>query len=78
VVIGRKHGLRGIVAIDAGGQVTALADLRLFARPSVGKMGLYLDDLFTAPAARGSGAAGALLRRASEIANEEGANVVRW
>ena len=77
-MIGRKHGLRGIVAIDARGQVTALANLRLFARPSAGKMGLYLDDLFTAPAARGTGAASALLRRASEIANQEGANVVRW
>jgi GNAT superfamily N-acetyltransferase len=77
-MIGREHGLRGIVAIDARGQVTVLANLRLFARPSVGKMGLYLDDLFTAPAARGNGAASALLRRASEIANQEGANVVRW
>lgn len=77
-MITREHGLRGIVAIDARGQVTALANLRLFARPSSGTMGLYLDDLFTAPAARGSGAASALLGRASEIANEEGANVVRW
>lgn len=77
-MIGREHGLRGIVAIDARGQVMALANLRLFARPSAGKMGLYLDDLFTAPAARGTGAASALLRRASEIANQEGANIVRW
>jgi GNAT superfamily N-acetyltransferase len=77
-MIGREFGLRGIVAADEQGQVIALANLRLFARPSVGKMGLYLDDLFTAPSSRGSGAAGALLKRAAQIAAEEGATVVRW
>jgi len=77
-MLGRQHGLRGIVAVAPGGEVVALANLRLFARPSVGKMGLYLDDLFTLPSSRGSGAAGALLARAAEIAAEEGANVVRW
>ncbi|HEY8913868.1 GNAT family N-acetyltransferase [Lacisediminihabitans sp.] len=77
-MLGRLHGLRGIVAVAPGGEVVALANLRLFARPSVGKMGLYLDDLFTLPSSRGSGAAGALLARAAEIAAEEGANVVRW
>lgn len=77
-MIGREHGLRGIVAVDARRQLIALANLRLFARPSAGRMGLYLDDLFTAPTARGSGAASALLQRASEIADQEGANVVRW
>ena len=73
-----QHGLRGIVAVDQGGEVVALANLRLFARPSVGTMGLYLDDLFTLPSSRGTGAASALLVRAAEIAAEEGANVVRW
>lgn len=77
-MLDRQHGLRGIVAVTPGGDVVALANLRLFARPSVGKMGLYLDDLFTLPSSRGSGAAGALLARAAEIAAEEGANVVRW
>jgi GNAT superfamily N-acetyltransferase len=77
-MIGREFGLRGIVATDERGQVIALANLRLFARPSVGRMGLYLDDLFTAPGSRGSGAAGALLERTAQIAAEEGANVVRW
>ena len=77
-MLDRQHGLRGIVAVTPGGDVVALANLRLFARPSVGKMGLYLDDLFTLPSSRGSGAAGALLARAAQIAAEEGANVVRW
>lgn len=77
-MLSRQHGLRGIVAVDQDGEVVALANLRLFARPSVGKMGLYLDDLFTLPSSRGTGAASALLVRAAEIAAEEGANVVRW
>ena len=77
-MLGRQHGLRGIVAVDPSGEVVALSNLRLFARPSTGKMGLYLDDLFTLPRSRGSGAAGALLARAAEIATEEGANIVRW
>ncbi len=41
-------------------------------------MGLYLDDLFTAPEARGSGAASALLKHAAEVAGEGGGSVVRW
>jgi GNAT superfamily N-acetyltransferase len=77
-VLGRRHSLRGIVVAGESGRLVALANLRLFARPSSGALGLYLDDLFTAPEARGSGAGGALLRRAAEIAAEEGANVVRW
>ena len=77
-MIGSEHGLRGIVAVDVHGPVKALANLRLFARPSAGKTGFYLDDLFTAPTARGSGAASALLRRVAEIAEQEGATVVRW
>ncbi|MCU1528706.1 MAG: acetyltransferase [Frondihabitans sp.] len=77
-VLGRQHSLRGLVVVGESGELVALANLRLFARPSSGTLGLYLDDLFTAPAARGSGAGRALLGRAAEIAAEEGATVVRW
>ncbi|MGT2426948.1 GNAT family N-acetyltransferase [Amnibacterium kyonggiense] len=72
------HGLRGLVAVDEHDRPVALADLRVFARPSSATFGLYLDDLFTALEARGRGAAGALLRAAAAIAAEEGASVVRW
>ena len=77
-MLARDHGLRGIVAIEPHGRVIGLANLRLFARPSVGTLGFYLDDLFTASSARGRGAGSALLVRAAQIASEEGANVVRW
>jgi GNAT superfamily N-acetyltransferase len=77
-LLGRRHGMHGIVAATPDGEIVALANLRLFARPSRAVLGLYLDDLFTLPTARGTGAAGALLHRAAEIAAEEGADVVRW
>ena len=73
-----RHGLRGLVAVDAADRPVALANLRVFARPSTATLGLYLDDLFTAAEARGSGAATALLRAVAAIAAEEGASVVRW
>lgn len=79
-IVGREHGMHGLVAVDtdAGDRVVGLANLRDFARPSAGAMGLFLDDLFTAPAARGRGAGAALLARAARLAAERGAVVVRW
>jgi GNAT superfamily N-acetyltransferase len=78
-VLDRQHGMQGLVAVDAAtGDVIGLANLRDFARPSAGAMGLFLDDLFTAPAARGRGAGAALLERAARLAADRGAVVVRW
>ena len=45
---------------------------------AIGAYALYLDDLFTAPAARGTGASTALLHRLAEIARDEDAVLVRW
>ncbi|UBQ04203.1 GNAT family N-acetyltransferase [Curtobacterium sp. TXMA1] len=72
------HGLSGLVAEDADGRLLGLADLRRFARPSSATTGLYLDDLFTAPDARGRGVATALLHEAAATAAAEGASVIRW
>lgn len=72
-----QHGCIGVVAtIDD--VVVGLANLRRFARPSSASFGLYLDDLYTAPEARGAGVATALLHEAARIAAAEGATVVRW
>lgn len=73
-----EHGLVGLVAVDDDDVPLALANLRWFARPSSATMGLYLDDLFTAPEARGRGAASALLTHAAEHAGKSGGSVVRW
>jgi ribosomal protein S18 acetylase RimI-like enzyme len=71
------HEIIGLVASDAGGMLLGLANLGRFARPSTARLGLYLDDLFTSPGARGRGVATALLREAATVASQEGANVVR-
>lgn len=79
-VAGREHGLSGLVAVDASdpSHLLGLANVRRFARPSSGSLGLYLDDLFTAPAARRRGVGTALLAAVARVAADEGASVVRW
>lgn len=77
-VIGEQHGLTGLVAVGRDGSLLGLANVRTFARPSTGTVGLYLDDLFTDPAARRSGVGAALLRAVADLAAERGASVVRW
>ena len=62
----------------AGAHLVGLANHRRFARPSSGTVGLYLDDLFTAPAARGRGVGGVLLQELTRLADREGLSVVRW
>lgn len=73
-----EHGLIGLIAVDDLDSPLALANLRWFARPSSATMGLYLDGLFTAPEARGAGAASALLKHAADRAGERGGSIVRW
>ena len=78
-VLDGQHGLTGLVAVStADDELVGLANLRTFARPSSGTIGLYLDDLFTDPAARRRGVGAALLDAAAELAAHRGASVVRW
>ncbi|MFD0265030.1 GNAT family N-acetyltransferase [Streptomyces sp. NPDC127106] len=72
------HEVQGLVAEDAEGRLVGLAHYRPFARPLSATVGCFLDDLFVAPAGRGSGAADLLLGRLREIAAERGWSVVRW
>ena len=71
------HESRGLVA-EVDGRLLGIGHFRRFARPVIGEQGLYLDDLFTAAEARGTGAGSAILARLAEIARDEGASVVRW
>ncbi len=71
------HESNGLVA-EVDGDIVGIAHWRRFARPSVGQTGIYLDDLFADPAARGTGVGRALIARLQQIAAEEGASVVRW
>ncbi|QKW18544.1 GNAT family N-acetyltransferase [Kitasatospora sp. NA04385] len=72
------HEVDALVAEDPHGRLTGLAHYRPFARPLAASTGCYLDDLFVAPDARGTGTADALLARLRELAAERGWSVVRW
>jgi GNAT superfamily N-acetyltransferase len=68
----------GLVAVDDSDTPIAIAHFRQFARLLADGIGIYLDDLFTAANARGTGAGTALIGRLEEIARERGAEIVRW
>ncbi|MFJ4798298.1 GNAT family N-acetyltransferase [Kitasatospora purpeofusca] len=72
------HELDGLLVRDTGGTPVGLAHYRPFVRPLHGAVAGFLDDLFVAPAARGSGAVDLLLARLRAIAAERGWNTVRW
>ncbi|WP_213815085.1 GNAT family N-acetyltransferase [Glaciihabitans sp. dw_435] len=67
-----------LVATDDNARVIGIAHYREFSRPLAGGRGLYLDDLFTASDARGTGTASALIARLREIAVERGIRKIRW
>ncbi|MBC9955070.1 GNAT family N-acetyltransferase [Leucobacter sp. cx-42] len=71
------HEVRGLVA-ELDGELVGLGHFRTFARPLDGVTALFLDDLFTSPAARGKGAATQILDELARIARREGAALVRW
>ncbi len=70
--------LEAYFAVDEEGTPIGLAHVREFARPLDGSKGLYLDDLFVTPDARGAGAGTALLEALQEQARQRGLSVVRW
>lgn len=72
------HEVECFLAVDARGTPVGLAHFRAFARPLAASRGGFLDDLFVAPAARGGGAAEALLAALADEARERGWSVVRW
>ncbi len=67
----------GLVAEGQGGLV-GLAHFRAFARPLSASTGGFLDDLYVDPAARGSGAAQALIAAVAEAGRAQGWTVIRW
>lgn len=63
---------------EQGGKLIGLAHYRGFARPLSATRGMFLDDLFVDPAARGSGAAKLLLAELRAVARVKGFSVIRW
>ena len=70
------HEVTGFVA-EAGG-VVGLAHVRAFARPLSATVGGFMDDLFVAPEARGTGAAEALIAAVRAHGVAQGWSVIRW
>ena len=60
------HETNALVA-ELDGEVVGFAHHREFARPSSGKRGLYLDDLFARPDVRGQGVGRALITHLGEL-----------
>lgn len=72
------HEVDGFVARNESGAVVGLTHFRLFARPLAGATGLFLDDLFVDPAARGGRIGERLIEAVEQEARKRGATVVRW
>ena len=72
------HESHGFVAEDPDGELIGLTHFRPFASPLRAATNCFLDDLFVAPAARGSGAAQALINAVADYARSQGWATVRW
>jgi GNAT superfamily N-acetyltransferase len=72
-----SSGVDALVA-EVEGAVVGIAHYR--SHPDTFSTGLdwYLDDLFTDPAARGTGVASALIDRLTELARATGPGTLRW
>ncbi|KIN65097.1 Acetyltransferase [Sulfitobacter noctilucicola] len=73
-----QHTSNGLVAVDGAGKLIGLTHYRPFVSCLGANTNCFLDDLFVDPAARGSGAADALIKGVAEIAQSNGWGKVRW
>jgi len=73
-----EHVLEGLIARDAGGRAVGLAHVRVCPRSLAGEDMGFLDDLFVDPAARGSGAADAIMSALADLAAERDWSLIRW
>lgn len=71
------HEVNGFCA-TVDGKMVAIAHVRPFARPLAASKGLYLDDLFVHPDARGTDVAAMLIEALKPEARRHGATVIRW
>ncbi len=76
-LIDPDHEVEGRLAVLEG-QVVGFAHFRPFSRPLMAATGGFLDDLYVAPAARGSVAAEALIRAVEAEGRKRGWGLIRW
>ena len=73
------HELECLVVRPAPGEApVGMAHFRPFVRPLAAATACFLDDLFVAPEARGTGAVDALLSALQHLSGERGWSQVRW
>ncbi|MDV7272015.1 GNAT family N-acetyltransferase [Thioclava sp. A2] len=72
-----EHETEGLIAL-LNGKPVGITHFRPFARPLSATTGGFLDDLFVAPEARGTGAAEALIRGVENEGRARGWSVIRW
>lgn len=73
-----EHEVNAIVATDAADTVIGFAIYRAHPDTFTAGTAIYLDDLYVDPAARGAGAATAMLEALAVVAGRSGAEKVRW
>jgi GNAT superfamily N-acetyltransferase len=71
------NAVSGLVAVAAEG-LLGFAHYRRFPRPIVADEGIYLDDLYTRPAARGKGVARLIINHLAETARVGNLGILRW
>ena len=71
------HECKALVA-EIDGVVLGFAHHRRISSPYTGTSGIFLDDLFTLPAARGRGVGRKLINRLTDMATAEGRAFVQW
>jgi ribosomal protein S18 acetylase RimI-like enzyme len=67
-----------LVAVSETGELVGFAHYRRLADTFTASTGWFLDDLYVAPDARGTGAATALIEAVTERAREGGGGTLRW
>jgi len=82
--IHEEHLIEAFVAVEVDGSgvepgpPVGLAHVRTWVRPLRGSVNGYLDDLFVAPDARGSGVVDAIFRELHQVAAARGWPLIRW
>jgi GNAT superfamily N-acetyltransferase len=73
-----QHEVECFVAESDDGTLVGLTHFRPFARPLAASIGGFLDDLFVAPEARGTGTARALIEAVADTGRQRGWTLIRW
>lgn len=71
------HECKALVT-EIDGEILGFAHHRRVSSPYTGSSGIFLDDLFTVPAARGRGVGRSLIDRLTDMASAEGRSFVQW